>query len=81
VTTPISTHLLRHRESRGISQADAAHELNVVPLTYRHWEHGDTMPGVRYWATVSGWLRLSISDVVAACTEGARLRRERAGKS
>ena len=54
------------RESRGISQAQAARELEVARTAYRLWEMEAARPAPDRWRLVARWLGVSMSTLLLA---------------
>jgi len=58
--------LKAERESRGITQAQAARELEVARTAYRLWELEAARPSPDRWRLVARWLGVSMSTLLLA---------------
>lgn len=68
--------LLRaERTARGLTQRQAGPELAVTFQTYSRWERGHTSPPMRYRGRLARWLRVTPTEVTAACMAGGQARR------
>lgn len=56
--------LKRRRRELGISQAQAARELDVSRTGYRLWELAEARPGPDRWRRVAGWLGVSVTTLL-----------------
>jgi len=54
------------RRSRGISQAQAARELDVARTAYRLWEMEAARPAPDRWRLVARWLGVSMTTLLLA---------------
>ena len=61
---PLGERLRNHREERGLSQAQAARELDVARTAYRLWELEAAKPSPDRWRLIAGWLGVSISTML-----------------
>jgi transcriptional regulator with XRE-family HTH domain len=55
-----------HRQQRGISQAQAARELDVARTAYRLWEMEAAKPSPDRWRLISRWLGVSVATMLLA---------------
>jgi transcriptional regulator with XRE-family HTH domain len=55
--------LLKARLERGLSQADVCTGVGVDIRTYKHWEHGETIPQPYYRKKLSEFFDLSLNDL------------------
>ena len=62
----LSQRLKTARSDRGISQAQAARELNVARSAYRLWEMDAALPEPRRWKFVAAWLGVTVMTLLAA---------------
>lgn len=63
---PLGRRLREHREGLGISQAQAARELDVARTAYRLWELEAARPSSDRWRTISRWLGISVAALLLA---------------
>jgi transcriptional regulator with XRE-family HTH domain len=63
---PLGERLKQHRTERGLSQAQAARELDVARTAYRLWEMEAAKPSPDRWRLIAGWLGVSISTMLLA---------------
>ena len=56
----------QHRTERGLSQAQAARELDVARTAYRLWEMEAAKPSPDRWRLIARWLGVSISTMLLA---------------
>ncbi len=61
---PLGERLRQHRTDRGLSQAQAARELEVARTAYRLWEMEAAKPSPDRWRLIAGWLGVSISTML-----------------
>lgn len=61
---PLGERLRLHRVERGMSQAQAARELDVARTAYRLWELEASKPSPDRWRLIAGWLGVSISTML-----------------
>jgi transcriptional regulator with XRE-family HTH domain len=61
---PLGERLRNHREERGLSQAQAARELDVARTAYRLWELEAAKPSPDRWRLIASWLGVSISTML-----------------
>jgi transcriptional regulator with XRE-family HTH domain len=61
---PLGRRLREHREELGISQAQAARELDVARTAYRLWELEAARPSSDSWRAISRWLGISVAAVL-----------------
>jgi transcriptional regulator with XRE-family HTH domain len=61
---PLGRRLREHREERGISQAQAARELDVARTAYRLWELEAARPSSDRWRSISTWLGISVAALL-----------------
>jgi len=60
----LAARLKAHREERGISQSQAARELEVARTAYRLWEMEAARPAPDRWRLVARWLGVSMSTLL-----------------
>ena len=63
---PLGERLRTHREERGLSQAQAARELDVARTAYRLWELEAARPAPDRWRTIAKWLGMSVTAMLLA---------------
>jgi transcriptional regulator with XRE-family HTH domain len=63
---PLGERLKQHRTERGLSQAQAARELDVARTAYRLWELEAAKPSPDRWRLIARWLGVSISTMLLA---------------
>jgi transcriptional regulator with XRE-family HTH domain len=61
---PLGERLRQHREQQGLSQAQAARELDVARTAYRLWELEAAKPSPDRWRLIARWLGVSISTML-----------------
>jgi len=61
---PLGERLRQHRTEHGISQAQAARELDVARTAYRLWELEAAKPNPDRWRLIARWLGVSISTML-----------------
>jgi transcriptional regulator with XRE-family HTH domain len=61
---PLGRRLREHREGLGMSQAQAARELDVARTAYRLWELEAARPSSDRWRTISRWLGISVAALL-----------------
>lgn len=62
----LAARLKTHRQERGISQAQAARELDVARTAYRLWELEAARPAADRWSVLARWLGVSMTTLLAA---------------
>jgi transcriptional regulator with XRE-family HTH domain/anti-sigma regulatory factor (Ser/Thr protein kinase) len=62
----LGERLKERREERGISQAQAARELDVARTAYRLWEMEAAKPAPDRWRLISRWLGVSVATLLLA---------------
>src|SRR3954471_23683980 len=62
----LGQRLRQHRTERGLSQAQAARELDVARTAYRLWELEAAKPAPDRWRLIASWLGVSISTMLLA---------------
>jgi len=62
----LAQRLKAHREERGISQSQAARELDVARTAYRLWELEAAHPSPDRWRLVARWLNVSMTTLLLA---------------
>ena len=62
----LADRLKAERESRGISQSQAARELDVARTAYRLWELEAARPSPDRWRLVARWLGVSMTTLLLA---------------
>jgi transcriptional regulator with XRE-family HTH domain len=60
----LGERLRQHRAERGLSQAQAARELEVARTAYRLWELEAAKPSPDRWRLIARWLGVSISTML-----------------
>jgi len=60
----LADRLKARRDARGISQAQAARELDVARTAYRLWELEAARPAPDRWRLVARWLGVSMSTLM-----------------
>ena len=59
----LAARLRAHREERGISQSQAARELDVARTAYRLWEMEAARPAPDRWRLLARWLGVSMTTL------------------
>jgi len=62
----LSERLKATRDERGLSQAQAARELDVARTAYRLWEMEAARPAPDRWRLLARWLGVSMSTLLLA---------------
>jgi len=62
----LAARLKAHRKERGISQSQAARELDVARTAYRLWELEAAHPAPDRWRLVARWLGVSMTTLLLA---------------
>jgi transcriptional regulator with XRE-family HTH domain/anti-sigma regulatory factor (Ser/Thr protein kinase) len=62
----LGSRLKSHREGLGMSQAQAARELDVARTAYRLWEMEAAKPAPDRWRLISRWLGVSVATMLLA---------------
>ena len=62
----IGERLKSHREGLGMSQAQAARELDVARTAYRLWEMEAAKPAPDRWRLIARWLGVSVATMLLA---------------
>src|SRR5262245_32068258 len=62
----IAERLKQRREERGISQSQAARELDVARTAYRFWEVEAAKPAPDRWRLIARWLGVSVTTMLLA---------------
>jgi transcriptional regulator with XRE-family HTH domain len=62
----LAERLRTHREERGISQSQAARELDVARTAYRLWELEAARPAPDRWRLLARWLGVSMTTLLLA---------------
>lgn len=74
----LSERLRAARLDRGLSQAQAARELDVARTAYRLWEMDSALPEPKRWQPVATWLGVTVMTLLLAeglvSDDGAPLR-------
>ena len=60
----LSDRLKTARHDRGLSQAQAARELDVARTAYRLWEMAAALPAPRRWRAVAAWLGVTVTTLL-----------------
>jgi transcriptional regulator with XRE-family HTH domain len=63
---PLGTRLRQRREQLGLTQAQAARELEVARTAYRLWEMEAARPSPDRWRSIAKWLGLSVTAMLRA---------------
>jgi anti-sigma regulatory factor (Ser/Thr protein kinase)/transcriptional regulator with XRE-family HTH domain len=63
---PLGTRLRTRREELGLSQAQAARELDVARTAYRLWELEAARPAPDRWRAIAKWLGMSVTAMLLA---------------
>jgi transcriptional regulator with XRE-family HTH domain/anti-sigma regulatory factor (Ser/Thr protein kinase) len=63
---PLGARLRRRREELGITQAQAARQLDVARTAYRLWEMEAARPAPDRWRVIARWLGISMSAMLLA---------------
>ena len=66
VPRSLAQRLRARREERGISQSQAARELDVARTAYRLWELEAARPAPDRWRLVARWLGVSMTTLLLA---------------
>ena len=62
----LAERLKSHRDELGISQSQAARELDVARTAYRLWEMEAARPNPDRWVLIARWLGVSVSTLLLA---------------
>lgn len=62
----LADRLKQRREELGLSQAQAARELDVARTAYRLWEMEAAKPSPDRWRIISRWLGISVTSMLLA---------------
>src|SRR6188508_1007679 len=63
---PLGERLRTHRAEHGLSQAQAARELDVARTAYRLWEMEAAKPSPDRWRLIASWLGVSVTTMLLA---------------
>jgi transcriptional regulator with XRE-family HTH domain/anti-sigma regulatory factor (Ser/Thr protein kinase) len=63
---PLGARLRQRREELGLSQAQAARELEVARTAYRLWEMEAARPAPDRWRVIAKWLGMSMTALLLA---------------
>src|SRR5512138_3176152 len=63
---PLGTRLRQRREELGLTQTQAARELDVARTAYRLWELEAARPAPDRWRPVARWLGVSMTTLLLA---------------
>jgi len=63
---PLGSRLRRRREELGLTQAQAARQLDVARTAYRLWEMQAATPALDRWRTIANWLGMSMTAMLLA---------------
>jgi serine/threonine-protein kinase RsbW len=63
---PLGARLRQRREELGLSQAQAARELDVARTAYRLWEMEAARPAPDRWRVIAKWLGMSMTALLFA---------------
>ncbi|HWC67533.1 MAG TPA: helix-turn-helix transcriptional regulator, partial [Acidimicrobiales bacterium] len=63
---PLGARLRQRREELGLSQSQAARELEVARTAYRLWEMEAARPAPDRWRVVAKWLGISMTALLHA---------------
>lgn len=62
----IAKHLRVARRIKGITQREAAREINVTRTTWNHWETGRALPSSVNVPALAAWLGIATGDLAEA---------------
>src|SRR6188508_3862808 len=62
----IAERLKQRREELGMSQSQAARELDVARTAYRLWEMEAAKPAPDRWRLIASWLGVSVTTMLLA---------------
>ena len=62
----LADRLKQRREERGITQSEAARELDVARTAYRLWELEAAKPAPDRWRLIASWLGVSVTTMLLA---------------
>src|SRR5262245_37043891 len=63
---PLGSRLKQRREELGLTQAQAARQLDVARTAYRLWEMEAARPAPDRWRTIARWLGISMTAMLLA---------------
>jgi transcriptional regulator with XRE-family HTH domain/anti-sigma regulatory factor (Ser/Thr protein kinase) len=63
---PLGSRLRARREELGLTQAEAARELDVARTAYRLWELEASRPAPDRWRSIAKWLGVSVTAMLLA---------------
>ena len=63
---PLGSRLRRRREELGLTQTQAAKQLDVARTAYRLWEMEAAKPAPDRWRTIARWLGISMTAMLLA---------------
>lgn len=63
---PLGARLRQRREELGLTQAQAARELDVARTAYRLWEMEAARPAPDRWRTIASWLGITVTAMLLA---------------
>ena len=63
---PLANRLRQRREELGLSQAEAAKQLDVARTAYRLWEMEAAKPAPDRWRNIAKWLGVSMTAILLA---------------
>jgi transcriptional regulator with XRE-family HTH domain/anti-sigma regulatory factor (Ser/Thr protein kinase) len=63
---PLASRLRQRREELGLTQAQAARQLDVARTAYRLWEMEAAKPAPDRWRTIAQWLGISMTVMLLA---------------
>jgi transcriptional regulator with XRE-family HTH domain/anti-sigma regulatory factor (Ser/Thr protein kinase) len=63
---PLGSRLRQRREELGLTQAQAARQLEVARTAYRLWEMEAAKPAPDRWRTIARWLGISVTAMLLA---------------
>jgi serine/threonine-protein kinase RsbW len=63
---PLGSRLRQRREELGLTQAQAARELDVARTAYRLWEMEAAKPAPDRWRTIARWLGITMTAMLLA---------------
>jgi transcriptional regulator with XRE-family HTH domain/anti-sigma regulatory factor (Ser/Thr protein kinase) len=63
---PLGSRLRQRREELGLTQAQAARQLDVARTAYRLWEMEAAKPAPDRWRTIAKWLGISMTAMLYA---------------
>jgi transcriptional regulator with XRE-family HTH domain len=71
VTVPLATRLRERRSQLGLTQSQAARQLDVARTAYRLWEMDAATPAADRWRGIANWLQVPVDVILPTGDEGA----------